>query len=119
MALQFSKYEPVQFGDLKVMPEVNPEKRLRLQSLKITEDNLDEARELLANCFGNYKATIYAFMENNLFLRDYFELRTYLLEGERGLEAYRKQVDRMLDSKVDEVLANISTAEVSEVDNNA
>ncbi len=119
MALSFSRYEPVGFGDLRVMPKVNPEKRLRLQTLKITEENLETVCELLASCFGEHATEIANFMKANMFLRDYLELRTYLLEGERGVEAYRAQVSRVMDTKIDEVLSKLPITQVEEVTDNA
>lgn len=104
MALNFSKIEPVQFGDLKVDPEVNPEKRLRLQSLKITEDNLDEARELLSSCFGKHADTVSTFMKDNLFLRDYLELQVYLTQGASGLDSFRSRIEKALDDKMSEAM---------------
>jgi len=107
MAYTISKKEPVSFGGLELMPEVNAEKRLRLEGLKITEDNLDEARALLASCFGEHQAEVSEFMAANMFMRDYLELQVFLLQGSKGLDAYRSRVEKMLDEKMHDAMKDL------------
>lgn len=100
MALSLSKIEAVDFGGLKLVPQIDRTQMLRLRELKITEDNLDEAREILADCFGTHKAEVKDFLEKNPFVLDYTRLQVYLTQGQNGLDGFEKRMDVFMEKQM-------------------
>lgn len=104
MALTLAKIEAVRFGDFEVVPKFGQEQRKRVQNLRITEENLDEARDVIAACFGDDSEKVKDFMKNNLFLMDYVKLQTYLTQGQFGLDSLEKRMNRYMDKEVDKAV---------------
>lgn len=73
---------------------------LRLRELKITDNNLDEAREVLADCFGVHKAEVKEFLEQNPFVMDYSRLQVYLTQGQNGLDGFEKRMDAFMEEQM-------------------
>lgn len=106
MPLSFKKVKPVDFEDFTALPQVNTEIRLRLQNLKFqTEPQLEQAKDVLASAFGEEKARVRQFMDDNYMSPiGLQELQAYLLGGEQGLEQYRERVNMAMDKAVDKVM---------------
>lgn len=104
MALTLSKIEAVKFGDFEVVPEFGQEQKLRVQNLRIKEDNLEEVRSTLSQCFGDKASEVKAFMEKNMFMMDYVRLQIYLTQGQSGLDSYEKRLDRFMDKEMDKAM---------------
>lgn len=90
MGLQFSKLEPVQFGDLVATPKLTNEVKLRLQTAlqkakDQTTDDLVEMTNQLAAAFPDHKEEVATFIESNMTMDDIAQLTTYLLAGDAGL----------------------------------
>lgn len=103
--LVFEKIEKVQFGDLVVEPKLNKETTMRLRNLEITDSKLDEAREVISECFGVYASEVKAFMEENMFKSDLARLQVYLSQGAAALDKYDESVSRALEKHLDEAMA--------------
>lgn len=101
MALTLAKIEAVKFGDFESVPKFGQEQKLRVQNLKISEDNLDEVRDTLSKCFGDDADKVKAFMEKNMFLLDYTRLQVYLTQGQSGLDNFERRMDRFMDKEMD------------------
>lgn len=100
MALSLSKIEAVDFGGLRVVPQIDRTQMLRLRELKITEDNLEEAREVLADCFGAHKVEVKDFLEKAPFVLDYTRLQVYLTQGQSGLDSFEKRMDTFMNDQM-------------------
>ncbi|MCM1218198.1 MAG: hypothetical protein NC548_27245 [Lachnospiraceae bacterium] len=111
MALTFKKIEAFNFGGLKVEPQMTQELDLRVRNLKITTDNLNEARKTLASCFGTNANEVEEFMAKNLFLLDLVKIQVYLTQGDSGLQAYEARMEKFLNKEVEKAMNN-SVAEV-------
>ena len=101
--LEFNKIEAVRFGDFKAEPEaVNAETKLRLQALKFeTEQQVEEARTALSNCFGAKAADVKEFMIRNMYPNDLQELQIYLTQGPQGLATANKAVETQLQKALE------------------
>lgn len=115
MALKLSKLEKIAFGDLEVAPQMSQEKRLRVSNLKVTEKNLDEAREILSECFGAYAEEVKSFMEKNLFVLDLTRIQVYLTQGQSGLDSFEKRMETIMEKEMEKKLEE--TAKQREVEN--
>lgn len=92
MALKFEKIEPVEFGDLKVMPKMNAEMKLRVQAIKqIDSDALD----LFAECFEGYHAEIREFLDQ-LNMIDLYKLQAYLIGGNASVKAFEARLESIM-----------------------
>lgn len=100
MALKLQKIEKVEFGDLAVEPKMTQELRLRVSKLKISEANIDTAREILSSCFGEFAAEVKEFMEKNLFIMDLTRIQVYLTQGASGLEGFEKRMDDFMKEEM-------------------
>lgn len=114
MALSLSKIEAVDFGGLRVVPRIDRTQMLRLRELKITDDNLEEAREVLADCFGAHKAEVKEFLANNPFLLDYSRLQVYLTQGQSGLDGFEKRMDKFMEENMRKAAEKAETEEANE-----
>ena len=74
------------------------------KNLRIKEDNLEEVRSTLSQCFGDNASEVKAFMEKNMFMMDYVRLQIYLTQGQSGLDNYEKRLDRFMDKEMDKVM---------------
>ncbi len=109
MSLKFDKIKPVEFGDFAAMPQLTTEIKLRAQNLKFgTDDQLEQAKDVLASAFGDDKSRVRQFMDEN-FMGAYAlqELQSYLLGGENMLENYRRQIERAVEKKMDKAMEGV------------
>lgn len=104
MALAFSKIEALKFGNLEVVPQMGAEQRLRVKTLEMKEENIEEIREVLSACFGEKAAEVKAFMEANLFLFDLMQIQIYLSQGQSGLDNLNKRMDKFMDKKIEQLV---------------
>lgn len=103
MALTLAKIEAVKFGDFEAVPKFGQEQKLRVQELKITEDNLDEVRNVLSACFGDQAEKVKDFMRDNLFLMDYTRLQVYLTQGQSGLDSFERRLDNFMSKELEKI----------------
>ena len=93
MALEFNQIEAIKFGDIVVQPKVDVEKRLRLQTAKLTnQTELNETIDLIAECCGEQGAKVKEFIENNLGVLDIARIQAYLAGGQTLLNAIDKNL---------------------------
>lgn len=104
MAFNFQKYEAVGFGDFQAMPKMDQEQELRVSTLEIKKENLEEVREVLSDCFGDKAAEVKAFMKDNMFLTDFLRLQVYLTQGASGLKDFERRMDQLFDKQISEAL---------------
>lgn len=82
--LHFNGLEPIDFKGKLCEPKLDTEKKLRLANTKFdTEEQIKEADEILASCFDDQYAK--KFIREKLSVDDKLVLKTYLCNGETGL----------------------------------
>lgn len=82
--LHFNGLEPIDFKGHMCEPKLDVEKKLRLSQIKFeTEEQIKEADSILASCFDEKFAK--DFIKEKLSTDDKIVLRTYLCNGETGL----------------------------------
>lgn len=82
--LHFNGLEPIDFKGHQCEPKLDAEKKLRLSMVQFgTEEQIKEADEILASCFDDDFAK--DFIKNKLSTDDKLVLKTYLCNGETGL----------------------------------
>lgn len=82
--LHFNGLEPIDFKGHLCEPKMDVEKKLRLSTIKFeTEADIREADDILASCFDDDFAK--SFIREKLSTDDKLVLRTYLAQGETGL----------------------------------
>lgn len=87
MALHFERQEAVEFGDLKAIPKINTELRMRLTQLKINQSNMAEGLDLLADCFPENRQQVREFL-GDMFIVDIYKLQAYLIGGKSVLDNF-------------------------------
>lgn len=107
--LKFSGIQPVEFNGRNCTPEVNTTgMRLRLDRIKFTsEADINEADEILAECFPQDKDYVYEFIHNHMTPTDKSILRSYLLEGEKAIAMLDRTSDAMAEKAVKEMAKHI------------
>lgn len=108
MGLKLSNLEPVDFGSFSAMPQLGQEQRLRVQNLEIEEDNLDEAREMIAKCFGENEERVKEFLAKNPFRTDYIRLQIYLTQGQSGIDNFERRMDAIMSKEMEKVQAKMA-----------
>ena len=95
MALQFKTKEAIEFGELKVAPELDAELTLRLRQTfdYATESEAAELTDLLASCFGDKKEEVKQFILNDMTFFDVRILHAYLLGGDKLVAMVMKEMD--------------------------
>lgn len=102
--LHFNGLEPIDFKGKLCEPKMDTEKKLRLSQVKFdTTEQIREADEILASCFDEEFAK--QFIREKLSTDDKIVLKTYLCNGETGLNrlstvtegAIEKYITRALD----------------------
>lgn len=104
MTLQFNGKQAVGFKDLKLIPEVNSERRLRLQGVGElnTENGLSETIEVMSDCFPSHKQQVKDFMTNDMDLDQLAELYMFLTGGNMSLDAARDALRENISRKLRE-----------------
>ena len=104
--LHFNGLEPIDFKGKLCEPKLDAEKKLRLSTINFkTEEQIKEADEVLASCFDEEYAK--NFIKEKLSTDDKIVLRTYLCNGETGLNrlsnvtegAIEKYINRALEGE--------------------
>lgn len=102
--IHFNGLEPVDFKGHACEPKIDAEKKLRLANTKFeTAEQIREADEILASCFEDDFAK--TFIREKLSVDDKIVLKTYLVNGETGLNrlsditngAIEKYISRALE----------------------
>ena len=95
MALEFkNKLEAIDFGGMVLTPQIDIEKRLRLQQADLkTPDGIREAMTIIAECFGDKMDEVRAFMNENMSLVDIAQLQVYLVGGQKMLDTVNKKLE--------------------------
>ena len=108
--IHFNGLEPIDFKGHECEPKIDAEKKLRLSNAKFeTAEQIREADDILASCFDEEFAK--NFIREKLSTDDKIVLKTYLVNGETGLNrlseitngAIEKYINRAiegLDEKV-------------------
>ena len=102
MALEFKKkgLDAIQFGDLKVVPKLDVEKRLRLQNIKLDDANgIKEAIKVIASCFDDKADDVEEFINQYMGLNDIARLQVYLVGGDSMLEQVDKKIQGVIDGE--------------------
>ncbi|MBQ5909483.1 MAG: hypothetical protein IIW85_04055 [Bacteroidaceae bacterium] len=83
MAFKISQVEPVQFGDKQVEPELDTEKKLRLQKITFaTEAEETKADKVLSSCFPADEEFVLEYLAKCPALEKQ-RLQAYLVGGEK------------------------------------
>lgn len=107
MGLQLKTIEPVEFenenGEKKMfMPKLDNEQKLRLETRTFGDDAEQDAK-FLASCF-DVKEGEKNWLIGTIFLLSEYDrqvLRTYLLNGESGVETLKRALDKVLDKNLE------------------
>lgn len=87
VSLKFEEIKKIQFGDLKVMPQMNQELELRVRGLNpSTEEGIEEAKDVLSSCFGDNKDAVRKFMDANMKGVNLSVLQAYLVGGKQAVD---------------------------------
>ena len=101
--LHFNGLEPIDFKGKFCEPKLDTEKKLRLANIKFeTEEQVREANDVLASCFDDDYAK--NFIREKLSVDDKIVLRTYLVNGETGLNRLSKATDGAIEKYIDRAL---------------
>lgn len=103
--LHFNGLEPIDFKGHLCEPKIDAEKKLRLANIKFdTTEQEREADEVLASCFEDEYARI--FIREKLSRDDKIVLKTYLTNGETGLNNLSKATDGAIEKYITRALEN-------------
>ena len=101
--LHFNGLEPIDFKGHMCEPQIDAEKKLRLQEISYeTEEKARKADEILASCFVEDFAK--EFIKNKLSNDDKIVLKTYLLGGETALNRLSKATDGAIEQYITRAL---------------
>lgn len=105
--LHFNGLEPIDFKGHMCEPKIDAEKKLRLGNIKFdTVEQIKEADEILASCFDDEFAK--NFIRDKLSVDDKVVLRTYLTNGETGLNRLSKATDGAIEKYITRALEEIN-----------
>ena len=97
--LHFNGLEPIDFRGHKCEPKIDAEKKLRLQNIKMeTAEEIANADDILVSCFDDDFAK--DFIRNKLSVDDKVVLKTYLTNGETGLNRLSKATDGAIEKYI-------------------
>lgn len=107
MALILETIQPVILDGKKCVPAVNPEQRLRLQTLGEikTEEDYKKASEIISKCFPKEESYV-AEKVFKLTPFDINSLKTYLVSGKSGIDEVARQTDRRVDKYIENEAKN-------------
>lgn len=105
--LHFNGLEPIDFKGHMCEPKLDAEKKLRLQNASFdTAEKIREADEILASCFEEDFAK--SFIREKLSTDDKVVLKTYLTNGETGLNRLSKATDGAIEKYITRALGEIN-----------
>lgn len=94
MAFKVSQIEPVEFGDKKCEPELDAERKLRLQRIQFgTAEQEKKADEAIAACFPEDEAFVLEYLAKCATPAK-SRLATYLIGGEETVKAVEKAYEQ-------------------------
>lgn len=97
--LHFNGLEPVDFKGHLCEPKIDAEKKLRLQNANYdTPEHSREADDILVSCFEEDFAK--TFIREKLSADDKLVLKTYLTNGETGLNRLSKATDGAIEKYI-------------------
>lgn len=97
--LHFNGLEPIDFKGHLCEPKLDAEKKLRLSKANFdTAENAREADDILASCFEEDFAK--SFIREKLSVDDKIVLKTYLSNGETGLNRLSKASEGMVEKYI-------------------
>lgn len=101
MALEFKKgLEAIDFGGLVVEPQLDVEKRLRLQNIKLDDlASMKEGIKVIASCFGDKSEEVAEFISQYMGIADIARLQVYLVGGDDMLQKVDKKIEGIADVK--------------------
>lgn len=104
MALQFNGKQAVGFKDLKVIPEITPELRLRLKNSGDLSTEAGKAGliEVMSSCFPTHKAEVKEFMSTDMDDDQLAELYMFLAGGSMSLDATKDALRENIAAKMRE-----------------
>lgn len=105
MALGFAEIQAVNFGKMEVMPEMDQELRLRVQTLEMKPSNREHIIDILSQCFPSKREEVKEFMSKNMSLEDFVRLQMYLGHGPNKLVEYDRQIDRLMDKELEKAVS--------------
>lgn len=105
--LHFQGLEPIDFKGHICEPKIDAEKKLRLTKIKFdTLEDISEADDLLASCFEDEFAK--TFIRDKLSVDDKVILKTYLVNGETGLNNLSKATDGVVEQYITRALGEVN-----------
>ena len=105
--LHFNGLEPIDFKGHLCEPKIDAEKKLRLANIKFdTAENVREADDILASCFEEDFAK--SFIRDKLSVDDKIVLRTYLTNGETGLNRLSKATVGAIEQYITRAMGEIN-----------
>ena len=105
--LHFNGLEPIDFKGHLCEPKIDAEKKQRLTNIKFdTAENVRAATDILASCFDEDFAK--SFIREKLSVDDKIVLRTYLTNGETGLNRLSKATDGAIEQYITRAMGEIN-----------
>lgn len=103
--LHFNGLEPIDFKGHLCEPKIDVEKKLRLGKIKFgTVSEIQEADDILASCFEEDYAK--DFIREKLSTDDKMVLRTYLAQGETGLNRLSEATQGAIETYITRAMEN-------------
>lgn len=108
--LHFNGLEPIDFRGHLCEPKIDAEKKLRLSTIKFeTTEQIRTADDVLASCFEDEYAR--NFIREKLSTDDKVVLKTYLLNGETGLNNLSKATDGAIEKYITRAMEGMKDGE--------
>ena len=103
--LHFNGLEPIDFKGKLYEPKMDAEKKLRLMNASYeTAEKSIEADDILTSCFEEQEAK--DFIKTKLSIDDKIVLKTYLTNGETGLNRLSQATDGAIEKYITRALEN-------------
>lgn len=108
--IHFNGLEPIDFKGHICEPKIDAEKKLRLANVKFgTAEQIREADDVLASCFDDEFAK--NFIRDKLSVDDKVVLKTYLANGETGLNRLADITNGAIEKYINRALENTNEEE--------
>ena len=105
--LHFNGLEPIDFKGHLCEPKIDAEKKLRLSTIKFeTAEQIREADEILASCFDDDFTK--NFIRDKLSSDDKLVLKTYLINGETGLNRLSEATQGAIEQYITRALEGVN-----------
>ena len=101
--MKFEKKQAVGFGNIKAVPRVTTELKMRLRNISFeTDSNIAEAIEVMSACFPERQQEIKQFMAEEMEDYDLQTLQTYLIGGQSAIDMVRETIQKELRDSLKE-----------------